>query len=492
MLGVFAGSEQFTQTASAIPTNSVIEYSGPVKTKINAQLNLSSIHDISVTTAGSPSGPMTAVAILADPPASQGQLSIDTSDLATWKPAQAISANQWVFKTKASNAATAGVYLNGALRPLQTGATLTVKFIGGAARSSLYLKLTGIAPTGIGVTKASIEAETTGMGADRALYVLSTDPAQDALVATDSTILVVFSENIDGFDALAGAGVTIDCGSDTTEVFSAATEGSDSVRFTPAALLPNGATCTVTIPADAPSDADANDPPSGLDEDYTFSFTTDAAPSVTTATPDGTADVSTTQSFTFDFSEAVDLAAGAYTYTCSPSGANGILVVPVPNVTSVTINGAWIQNDSCTVTIDKDLVTDVDALDPPDGMNADYVFNFHVDAAPFVVSTVPANGAVGASPVADSSITFSEPVNLLAGVNWTRFDCGPGFVGDAPFQVSQTGPQTTFTFPGVGFFANKTCTMTLYTTGWEDADTVDGPNFMVANYVYTFTYGPLP
>lgn len=491
LLAVVAGSGQISQEAEAsppAPATSDILYTGVMKTKVNALAQPGQLHDITVTTTGTVSGPMKSVQIVQDQAGqAPGLLQINTADLATWKPALQTAAHTWVFTTKAANATTAGVHINNAFRPLQPGATLTVKFLNGSARSAIYVKLTGMAPTGVGTTRAAIESETQGLGADRTLFVLWTLPGVNDVVSTDDTVLVGFSENIDGFD---DSGVVIDCGAGPV-AFTTSLVNSDGVRFTPVSSLPGGATCTVTVPANAPSDADTIDPPSGLDEDFTYSFTTDAAPEVTSATPDGTQIVAVDQDFTFQFSEAVDLAASAYSYTCAPSGNNGVLAVAQPNVTSTTITGAWTQNDTCTITIHAALVTDVDVHDPPDTMAADYTLTFTVEElAPFIVSTVPANGATNVSTAANTSFTFSEPVTLLNGTTWTRYDCGPGFQGDVVWTQPSLGPQTTFVFPGAPIFAGKTCTNTIYVAGFVDADTNDPPDTMTANYTWTFSYAP--
>lgn len=470
------------EDAEAIPAPTEYAFAGAIKTKFNAQAQPVVQENVHVQT--DVLGQFKSLTATPDGAPATGTLLLDTSDTGVWKAPAKLNSTTWTVQTKSTSATAAAIFVNGQYRALKAGATLTVKFVGN--KSSLYLKLTGTTPTGIGMGTTSVESETTTQNLDSRLYVFYTVPDEGGTVSTEETLYVVFSEPLDGFDP---TGTTIVC--DSVDVPFDSQQSGSQVSLDPISGLPAGASCVLTVAKDGPSDADLNDPPSGLEQDYVVNFTIDAAPTVDSYTPTVLTNVSTTQDFTFDFSEPVDLAAGAYTYSCTPSGNNGILAVPLSNVTSVTITGAWTQNDTCSITIHASLVTDVDIVDPPDTMEVDVVVGFTVEElAPFVVSTIPANGATGVSTAATTSITFSEPVTLLNGAVWTRYDCGPGFQGDVTWTSASLGPQITFTFPGAPIFAGKTCTNTIYTAGFADADSVDPPNFMVADYVWTFTYAP--
>src|SRR5205085_5642312 len=89
----------------------------------------------------------------------------------------------------------------------------------------------------------------------------------------------------------------------------------------------------------------------------------------------------------------------------------------------------WIRWNSFDVTgSDDGLAIDDFSLTP----------NLGPDAAPSVSSTTPANGATGVAVNASVSVTFSEPVNVLA---WFQLSCTSSGLHTA----SQSGGPTTFT-----------------------------------------------
>ena len=110
---------------------------------------------------------------------------------------------------------------------------------------------------------------------------------------------------------------------------------------------------------------------------------------------------------------------------------------------------------------------------------------FHVcpaDNAPSVTSTSPANGAAGVVPGANVSITFSEPVNVAD--SWYSISCGTS--GSHTATVS--GGPTTFTLdPDSDFVEGETCTVTVVAADVTDQDTIDPPDTMAADYVFSFT-----
>ena len=104
----------------------------------------------------------------------------------------------------------------------------------------------------------------------------------------------------------------------------------------------------------------------------------DTAPSVTATTPSDGGTVVPTQSPTVTFSEAVTLAAGAVSLTCSASGDVDVAVTGGPTDFTVDPATALADGETCTLTVAADGVSDVDANDPPDTMAADVTVAFSV------------------------------------------------------------------------------------------------------------------
>ena len=109
------------------------------------------------------------------------------------------------------------------------------------------------------------------------------------------------------------------------------------------------------------------------------------------------------------------------------------------------------------------------------------------DAAPQVTATSPTSGAMGVSPSADLSMTFSEPVNVAGA--WFTISCALSGTHTA---VESGGP-TTFTLnPDVDFALGETCTTTIAGAQVSDQDADDPPDTMANNFAWSFTtVGPV-
>src|SRR6185312_6624492 len=107
------------------------------------------------------------------------------------------------------------------------------------------------------------------------------------------------------------------------------------------------------------------DPPDNMSADYSFSFTTDTPPEVTTTTPDdGATNVDPSADITVNFNEPVDVTTssftigcpGAQTFSVSGSGTNTITLNPDSDLPSTA---------NCTVTAVAANISDSDTGDPP-------------------------------------------------------------------------------------------------------------------------------
>ncbi|MDN5768883.1 MAG: ExeM/NucH family extracellular endonuclease [Humibacillus sp.] len=122
--------------------------------------------------------------------------------------------------------------------------------------------------------------------------------------------------------------------------------------------------------------------------------TPDAAPTVTSSVPtDGAAGVAVTADLTVTFSEPVVAATGAFSLTCSVSGAHPVTVTGGPTTFTLDPASDLALGDTCTLTVAAASVTDIDTDDPPDAMAADVVVRFDTlttDPCTTAITTIPA------------------------------------------------------------------------------------------------------
>jgi predicted extracellular nuclease len=106
----------------------------------------------------------------------------------------------------------------------------------------------------------------------------------------------------------------------------------------------------------------------------------DTAPSVTGTTPaDGATDVAANTNITITFSEAVNVS-GDVQVVGSASGPQNITPTTADNLTFTFDPADFTAGETVTVTVTAAQVSDQDAIDPPDNMAADYVFDFTIES----------------------------------------------------------------------------------------------------------------
>lgn len=322
--------------------------------------------------------------------------------------------------------------------------------------------------------------------------VVSTSPADAATgVATDAKVTINFSEPV---EIPSAASFDFVCAS-APQGYTVLNIGVATAFELDPAGLPPGATCTVTVFANGVTDDDSIDPPDTMVADYSFSFSTDAAPEVTTTTPsDGATEVTTTPSISVTFSEAVNVTTDAFVLAC-PAGTAVALTNTTGTgpATAFTLepNAALPPNTTCEMTVVAGEVTDADSVDPPDTMVSDFTFSFTTDAAPTVTATTPVDGASDLpTDTADISVVFSEPVNVTA--NTFTIVCSTG----APITLSNTtgtGPATTFALQASAALPQgTTCTVTVVASEVTDDDAGDPPDTMASDFTFSFTTDAAP
>jgi predicted extracellular nuclease len=133
---------------------------------------------------------------------------------------------------------------------------------------------------------------------------------------------------------------------------------------------------------------------------------------------------------------------------------------------------------------------DTDPFDPAaqwDGFATDTFdgLGFHSsggDAAPFVSSTTPTNGAIEVSESTDITVNFSEPVAVAA--DWYTISCT---ASGAHTAVQSGGPQSYTLDPDIDFGTGESCSVTVDASKVTDVDPDDPPDQMAANHAFTFT-----
>lgn len=235
--------------------------------------------------------------------------------------------------------------------------------------------------------------------------------------------------------------------------------------------------------------------PMALSEDFSNNSTrsrviaaaTDAAPSVTASTPANGATVAANTPLQLSFSEPVNASAGAVTLSCTPVGgsAQTIALTGTSGSNITVLNPSYAGQlpfgANCTLRVLANLISDVDTLDPPDNMVADFVATFSVDAQPAVVGGAPANGATGVPLNSTITYVFSEPVtfaqppaNQLAGLpEPVSVVCGGNPVAGT---LGGSGTNTVTFTPSQPLPGSSSCTVTGQPNQFSDADSIDPPD----------------
>lgn len=236
--------------------------------------------------------------------------------------------------------------------------------------------------------------------------VSSTDPADGATgVAVGKVIAVNFSENIQKGKAFSG--ITLKSASGSEVAVGVSISGT-VLSIKPTANLAYNTRYTVTIPAGAVQDLAGN----ALAQQYTFSFTTLAAPDTTppvvssTDPANGAPGVAVSKTISVTFDE--DVQAGTAYDGISVKDASGNTVAVTKNITgkvlSLKPNATLAYNTKYTVTIPAGAVKDLAG----NTLAADCTFSFTTQAAS------GGGGGGGGGATAPSTDKVEKPVQAGA------------------------------------------------------------------------------
>jgi methionine-rich copper-binding protein CopC len=315
---------------------------------------------------------------------------------------------------------------------------------------------------------------------DSAPTVTTTTPANGATAVNPSNnITVTFSEPVNA----SGSSFTIECPSGSPQSFGVSGSGTSTITLDPNSDLPAATTCTVTVIANQVSDVDSGDPPDNLAANYVFSFTTaDAAPSVTTTSPaDGATHQAVNTNIVVNFSEPVTATTSSFSLEC-PTGTPKSFTVSGSPGSAITLDPTadLPEATACTVTVIANQISDVDAVDPPDNMAANYVFSFTTDGAPAVTGSSPSNGATDVAANTNIQVFFNEPVTVDSSSFTIVCDGNP-----QTFGVSGSGTDT-ITLDPTSDLPTANCTVTAVAANISDVDGGDPPDHPAANSSFSF------
>jgi hypothetical protein len=238
---------------------------------------------------------------------------------------------------------------------------------------------------------------------DAAPTVTAFTPANGATgISTATTITATFSEPVDiasagDFSLECGPGMPIGYTVTSPPILPAST---GSVTLVPAGNLPDGTACTFTVLGSI-GDSDIADPPNAIGTNITSTFTTDAAPAVTTVTPaNGATSVNPASVITINFSEAVQFSTLAnaanpsFDLECPPGTPADFTVTTASPATSVVLDplDTDLAGSGCTLYIRAAGIVDVDTVDPPDNLLGDVVTSFTVATGTLFGSDVGYDG----------------------------------------------------------------------------------------------------
>ncbi len=332
----------------------------------------------------------------------------------------------------------------------------------------------------------------TPYGVDDAPVLISITPSDKAQnVALDANLVISFSEPV----TLSDGWLSLSCSMSQLHIASVS-GGPTTFIVNPDDDFVNGDICDINIYASRVSDLDSTDPPDFLDKDYSFSYSAiplpDSAPIIVKITPaHGESEVLLGSSLTVQFSEPVTIAPGWFSLICSTSGNHAATVDGGPSAFILTPINNFVYDEDCILTIMAANVTDLDLDDPYDNLPTDITSSFSTlrtpDTAPYLISSIPVNGATSVPVDQVIELTFNEPVSMDS--KTPTLSCESG--GVFSLQVVE-GPTTFKVTPSRNLNYGDHCSMTLEAQYVTDLDLVDFPDAMLVDQTINFETAAQP
>jgi predicted extracellular nuclease len=198
----------------------------------------------------------------------------------------------------------------------------------------------------------------------------------------------------------------------TTNCFEGA--GPTATLSNTTAALRNGEGCTETDNNNADFTTGAPNPRNSFADPHICPA--DSAPAVSSTTPSsGASGVARDANITINFSEPVDVSGSWYAISCATSGAHTAAQSGGPTSYTLDPDADFATGETCTVTVFAAQVSDQDALDPPDNMNAYHTFSFGTEALSLQIGEV--QGASHTSPYSGRAVDVEGVVIAERGSN---------------------------------------------------------------------------
>src|SRR3990167_8618830 len=303
-------------------------------------------------------------------------------------------------------------------------------------------------------------------------------------VAINSAINATFSEVMDA-NSITTATFTLSDG--INAVTGTVNYTGTTATFTPSSTLLYDTLYTATITTGVKDSAG-----NGMTDDYTWSFTTGAAPDVTppevsaTSPAGNETGVAINSAINATFSEVMDanmITTATFTLRDGTNAVAGTVNYTGTTAT-FTPSSTLLYDTLYTATITTGVKDSAG-----NGMTADYTWSFTTGAAPDVTppavsATSPAGNETGVAINSAINATFSEVMdaNTITTATFTLSDGANAVTGT----VNYTGTTATFT-PSSTLLYDTLYTATI-TTGVKDS----AGNAMAANYIWSFTTGAAP
>jgi methionine-rich copper-binding protein CopC len=315
--------------------------------------------------------------------------------------------------------------------------------------------------------------------------VTLTDPTNTATgIALNKTINITFSEAMDPA-TITSSTITLTQG--TTPVTATVSYAGTVATLTLAGNLTPNKVYTGTVTTGA-KDVAGN----ALASNYTFNFTSGAAPDVTppvvnSLDPANSATgVALSKIITVTFNEAMDpltITGSTFTLKQGTTAVTGTVTYTGTQASFVS-SGNLLPSTVYTGTITtgaKDVAGNA--------MVSNYIFSFTTTAGadvtpPTIISSDPANSATGVAITKVINVSFSEGLNATT-VNSTTFTMKQGTTAITG-NVTYSGSTASFT-PSASLAYNTTYTGTI-TTGVKDV----AGNALASNYTFSFTTNATP
>jgi VCBS repeat-containing protein len=379
----------------------------------------------------------------------------------TWTPVAALDA------IAAVTTGTADSGLDGNAAANRSAVSFDIEGLNIADDATLWIRWSDFndASTDDGI---AIDDVSIGVTEDTPPTVQSSVPAPGQTdVAVGSEIQISFSEAV----TLDEAGIELVC---ATIAQPTVLDGDgSSYALLPESDLPFGASCQLTIDANAAVDLDGAtlDP---MEADFVLAFSTiaDDAPVLVSSTPsNGSTTFPANASLQLTFSEPVNVTADWFQITCSISGTqieSETVVSGGPVSFTINPDTDFIPGESCQLQFNPFGITDQDGEPTlyPGPLNLSFTpAAAVVNQPPVVLSTTPMQGTDDFPPFADLVVLFSEPVTLAPGAFALSCTASTGIV------LTHASSGTSFTIDtGTALVASDTCTFTIDRTLVTDAE----------------------